>query len=256
MRIDGNPEQWRQAGEAMQQARQRAGYSLESVAARLHMPLHVLTALEAGDWSRLGAAVFVRGQVRSYARYLGLDAEPWLAATPVAAPALVSRAAPASQWERLFRQLGMKTVYAVMTLGLAIPVYIALTRPVVPETSGAVTVQAPAAREAVNASLAGLPVTRGAAAPQAAPAALVLEFSGESWVQFYAPDGRTLEKGLVAAGQTRQFKPGELGRAVVGNAASVRILHAGQVVDMAPWQRSNVARFEVSSDGKLVQQAQ
>ena len=60
-------------GEQLRQARQAAGLSLEEVAGRLHMPLQVVAALEEERWERLGAPVFVRGQLRSYARLLGVN---------------------------------------------------------------------------------------------------------------------------------------------------------------------------------------
>ena len=67
-------------GERLRLAREAAGLSVDDVAARLHMPARVVKSLEAEDWSRLGAPVFVRGQVRSYSRLLGLTTAPMMAA--------------------------------------------------------------------------------------------------------------------------------------------------------------------------------
>ena len=53
-------------GERLRAAREAAGLSVDDVALRLHMPARVVRSLESEDWSRLGAPVFVRGQVRSY----------------------------------------------------------------------------------------------------------------------------------------------------------------------------------------------
>ncbi len=248
-----NTENMIAAGQRLRDAREQSGLSLQAVASELHMQVRMLQAMEAGEWSRLGAPVFVRGQIRSYAKRLGLDPEPMLAAAelgPVQPMPLVSRE-HVSGWERFFNDLGMKTVYVVMTLGLAIPVYMALTRPPVPAGGLAEGVAAPGTprvapqREPVSASMASLPK---AAEPVAAPV-LTFDFQGESWVQFYSPDGSTLEKGLMKPGDRRQFASGELGRAVLGNASEVQVSHAGRPLDMSPWLRSNVARFTVSSDG-------
>ena len=105
-------------------------------------------------------------------------------------------------------------------------------------------------REPVAASMAAMPK------PVAIQGTLSFEFNGESWTQFYAPDGSTLEKGLMKAGERKDFAAGQLGRVVVGNASEVRLLRAGQPVDMGPWLRSNVARFAVSSDGSPVAPAE
>lgn len=47
------------------------------------MPARVVRSLENEDWSRLGAPVFVRGQVRSYSRLLGLTTAPLMDALTV-----------------------------------------------------------------------------------------------------------------------------------------------------------------------------
>ncbi len=84
------------------------------------------------------------------------------------------------------------------------------------------------------------------------PAGLVLRIRGDSWVEVTAPDGSSLEQGLLRAGQERSFRKGDVGRVVLGNAAAVEVQHGGSTVDLAPYQRANVARFAVSSEGSLV----
>src|SRR5690606_21078361 len=83
-------------------------------------------------------------------------------------------------------------------------------------------------------------------------AALTLDFTGDSWVDITAADGRTLEKALVRGGEKRSFQAGEVSRVVLGNASAVKVQQAGAAVDLAPYQRANVARFTVSSDGSVV----
>ena len=60
-------------GERLRDARVEAGLSVPEVASRLRMQIRVVEALEAGNWARLGAPVFVRGQLKSYARLLNVD---------------------------------------------------------------------------------------------------------------------------------------------------------------------------------------
>src|SRR3546814_16721452 len=86
--------------------------------------------------------------------------------------------------------------------------------------------------------------------PAAAPA-LSLRFSGESWVQVVAPDGRSIEEALLEAGDTRSYAAGEVGHLVLGNASAVELRISGDVQDLEPYMRANVARFTVSSDGSL-----
>ena len=72
------------AGERLRTAREAAGLSQADVATRLKMPLRVVKSLEEEDWGRLGAPVFVRGQLRSYSRLLGLRFDPVVEASGVA----------------------------------------------------------------------------------------------------------------------------------------------------------------------------
>jgi cytoskeleton protein RodZ len=92
---------------------------------------------------------------------------------------------------------------------------------------------------------------RGAPAQRQSAPTLSLAFEGESWVQVFAPDGSSLEKGLLDAGDRRTYDKGEVGRIVLGNTSAVRVLSAGEPVDLAPFSRANVARFTLSSDGSL-----
>lgn len=53
-------------------AREKERWTLEMAAQRLKLPVAVLDAIEREDWARLGAPIFVRSYVGSYARLLGL----------------------------------------------------------------------------------------------------------------------------------------------------------------------------------------
>ena len=53
-------------------AREAAGISVDEVADRLHLDRNVILSIEEGDFEVLGAPVFVKGHLRSYARLLGL----------------------------------------------------------------------------------------------------------------------------------------------------------------------------------------
>lgn len=65
-----------QIGNQLRQARESKGVSVVQVAREIRLDVRHLEALEAADFDRLPGAVFVRGYLRSYGRYLGLDPEP------------------------------------------------------------------------------------------------------------------------------------------------------------------------------------
>lgn len=276
---DSNPnpfENQKGCGQHLREARERAGLTLEEVAARLHMPVQVVRSLEQEDWQRLGAPVFVRGQLRSYARLLKVDLEPLLEAAPIAPvePVKLVSHTHTPRMRRVLESTARRAVYVVMTGVLAVPVWYA-TRShldgqppstasldeVPPETAPAAPsnpAAAPAASDARKAPVTTpyiasmAPVPRAEPAQPAAEPGLSLQFNGDSWVQVSAPDGSIVEKALIKAGEQRQYAAGQVARVVLGNASAVEVQQAGSIVDIKPFQRANVARFAVSSDGSVV----
>lgn len=255
-------------GARLRAAREAAGLSIDDVASRLRMPVRVVHSLETEDWARLGASVFVRGQVRSYSRLLGLTTAPLMDALTVGQvepTKLVSRThiSKAQWWAE---QIGRRLVYIVLTLSLVIPVWVA-TRQHLAGTAavdGVAALDAPAdsaapvvaekdrAPRTVVASMA--PVAAAVQQPAASIAAneIVLRASGKSWLEVIGQDGGALEKGMLSAGDERRYVAGEVKRITIGNASAVQMEERGRAVDVASHARANVVRFEVSSDGSLV----
>ena len=81
-------------GERLRKAREAAGLDVAEVARRLKMPVRVVQSLENEDWEGLDAPVFVRGQLRSYARLLGLEIDEALPAASSALPIEPARLEP------------------------------------------------------------------------------------------------------------------------------------------------------------------
>ncbi len=278
---DSNPnpfEQEKGCGPQLREAREAAGLSVDDVAGKLRMPAHVVRSLEQEDWQRLGAPVFVRGQLRSYARLLQVDLEPSLqqaSIAPIEPVKLVSHT-HTPRARRILESTARKAMYVVITGVFAVPVWYATrshldgkgpstvsldSMPVAARTGAPANPAAPPAapREQPAPYIASMtPVPRATPEAEAAPAVadagkhLSLSFSGDSWVQILAPDGSAVEKALIRAGEHRSYSPGQVGRIVLGNASAVEVQQGGSIVDVKPFQRANVARFAVSSDGSVV----
>ena len=251
-------------GQRLRTAREAAGLSIQDVASRLKMPVRVVESLEAEDWSRLGAPVFIRGQLRSYGRLLGLATSTVHAASGVepVRPVELKPRTYVPRMRIIAEQSARRLVYVVITAAIALPVWLATQPHLVPQdtVSGSLDVPVGAVGEpeasrgptALVASMAPVPQRT---APQAAPAvaapALEFELSDDSWVEISAPDGRVLEQTLLRAGEIRGFAAGEVGAVVLGNAGAVDVRANGETQDISPYLRANVARFTVSSDGSL-----
>jgi cytoskeleton protein RodZ len=260
-------------GDRLRRAREAAGLRQEDVALQLKMPLRVVKSLEEEDWSRLGAPVFVRGQLRSYSRLLGLGTSTTIEAArvgPVEPPALVTRNyIPRHQY--LFEQIARRAAYVAITAAIVGSVWMGTRSqggsPAIIESLEAPMMRGfgdagsrPAAeRTTMAASMApALPNAAQRATRATAPAAsegLSLRFHGDSWLQVLAPGGAVVEQALVQAGEQRSFASGAVGRVVLGNADAVRVERSGEAVDLSPYRRANVARFTVSSDGSLARAA-
>lgn len=245
-------------GQRLKQAREAAGLSLADVSARSRMPSRVLSVLEQGDWDALGAPVFVRGQVRSYARVLGITLDDQALPSPFTTsqiPSLVSRS-HVPRYRHVAENIGRRAVYIVLTVALVVPVWLAtrghfeaggpaiepLDLPAVGTVSGT---PGAAERTPMVASIASI----GGGADESVGA--VLQLTGDSWVQLFAADGSVIERGLLHAGDRRDLAAAGVVRAVVGNVAAVQLKRGDAIIDLAPYSQANVARFTLSSDGSL-----
>ncbi|QDW65689.1 helix-turn-helix domain-containing protein [Luteimonas granuli] len=256
----------RGCGQRLRAAREAAGLSLHDVASRLKMPVRVVESLEAEDWDRLGAPVFIRGQLRSYARLLGLATETVHMASGVAPvrPVELTPRTYVPRMRLIAEQSARRLVYVVITAAIALPVWLATRPHLAPQdmVSGSLDVPADIADDAVRQAPRGptplvasmAPVAQrqapAAAAPQQAPA-FELRTSGDSWIEITTPEGGILEQTLLRSGAVRAFAPGEVGGVVLGNAGAVEVRRDGVEQDISPYLRANVARFTVSSDGSL-----
>ena len=216
-------------GQRLKQAREAAGMSIDDVAARLHMPARIVRSLEAEDWSRLGAPVFVRGQVRSYSRLMGLVTAPMMEALdigPVEPSRLVSRThTPKAQWWA--EQIGRRLVYIVLTLFLVVPAWVA-TRQHLSNAGDAAPLDLPV--DAIGQAKPATPATPrtvvASMAPVAAPPAaandIVIRTRGESWITVTGVDARDVPYGVHTPDRPVTLARGdELGMFHLGSTAVV-----------------------------------
>ncbi len=253
--------------------------SVDDVATQLKLPTAVIEAMERDDHGMLGAAVFARGRLGSYARLVGVPTdvlEAQFAHAAVAPPALVSNAR-SSRVEHTLRRFARQGIYVVLTATIVLPVIWLATHDQLPRSPVALTALDrpvavaldPAARHASDANAAAgearnaAPVVasiapfggyRWASAQttgDVATAGLQLRFSGDSMVDIVGADGQVIEHGVVEAGSVRNYPAAAVARVTIRNAHSVLVLRNGEPYDMQAFQKANVTRFTVSSDGSF-----
>jgi cytoskeleton protein RodZ len=249
--------------------REKQRMSLEVVAQQLKLPVAILEAIEREDWARLGAPIFVRSYVGSYAKFLGLPAslaDEVVRGKPV--PALVQVGAPPAR--RSFDRSVMSLAYVAMTV-VILGSIVALTMyyqgahrrnaDVLPPDatatyagSEALPTPPPAQAAPVTASLAP-PIAEAAnanaAAATAASGEVLLRFRGDSWVDIVDRKGAHIERGLVPAGAERRYADGNLAEVTLGDATAVDVIAGGSAVDLTPYREAKVAHFTVSSEGRI-----
>ncbi|MER3546758.1 MAG: DUF4115 domain-containing protein [Rhodanobacteraceae bacterium] len=100
---------------------------------------------------------------------------------------------------------------------------------------------------------AASPSSPQAAAP--APAAssgghvLALNVRADSWVEVTDASGKTLQSGILHAGDQRTYRSAQPLNVTLGNADGVDVQSDGKPLSLAPYRHANVARFKVFDSG-------
>jgi len=268
-------------GITLKNTRLRKDMSIESVARQMRLPVAVIDAMEREAWQKLGAPIYVKSYLSSYLKLLELPESLATTLGSQRAEANLVTMAAVSNVQRTLHRSWRRIIYMVMTgvlVGsvamlalhlqsrspssetatvLAAPIDLAATAvadataapPAMDVDTTAIdlvpagTAQLPQP-ETIAASLSPLPATSN-------PADLVLYFRGESWVDIVDSSGRSIERGMVAIGAERRYAPGSVSRLTLGNASMIDVLQSGQSIDLGPYLSEDVARFGLSSDGRI-----
>ena len=234
----------------------------------------MLRAIEYGDAGDI-PSVYLRGYIRNYARFLGLDpsqlehhmdhvksSEPevrsvfevntkragsdrWLKASSyLAASALIATLA----WQFTHEAVRFSQGDSRLTSASAVSGQTAGT-----DQSQEMESSPPANRH-LNASIASMEMlnqvndsaTAQARSGDVLPLGshlLQVVTSADTWVEILDADGAHLEMDLVRAGESREYTANSPLRVLIGRASAVQLKMDGQEVDLAAHTRGNVARM-------------
>jgi cytoskeletal protein RodZ len=231
----------RALGEEFRAAREARGLSLSDVAEQIHIRSVYLQAIENEDWSAIGAPVYIRGFIRTYARFLGLDGESAVQRFNESAAGLAQPTAPpreailGGRTERRSpspsRRSPSPLLYAAGFLACVL-VGAVLYNLYALQSAGGVKAPMSAGPAATATAALGQvtpsPLPGASARPVATPAAaatarptktMTIRLSETSWLRVLV-DGQDVMEGLFPPGTVRTFH---------GNRALVRIGNAGGV---------------------------
>jgi len=233
-------------GARLRAAREKRGLTLLQAAERLHLDAGIVQALEAENFTALGADVYVRGHLRRYAEAVGespTQLQQLYADSPQVLRPDLTRI-PRGQPEKSSSWLLLPAVLLVVGFATAGLLWWLLTLP--GEKAHALPAEPPPGAAAADAAPATeQPAFPGPADTSAAPASaspagtstgtgpqarLDLNFSGASWVEIADVRGRRLLHGLIEAGSTRTVTGSAPLLVVLGNAPAVTLRVNGQAV--------------------------
>ena len=268
-------------GDLLRQVREQRKISLERAAEASRIRPQILAAIEADETGDI-PTVYLRGYVRTYARFLGLDpaeieermdsiqgVEPEVRTVfPEQAPRRGSE-----RWLKFSSYVAASALIATLTWQFTHEAVKWSQRDAPASTP---TVSAPPdatvspgqRNRHLNASIASVEVLSqraelggGTAADEAWAAIdgnrrdaaasgerlLEITTSADTWVEIFGRDDRQLEMDLVRAGTHREYADEGPFRVMVGRAAAVLVTLDGESVDLAPHTRDGVARLTLAA---------
>jgi len=242
-------------GERFRAAREARGLTLSDVAEHIRIRSVYLAAIEDENWSAIGAPVYIRGFLRTYARFLGLEPEevvaefnsqasappPPVPTAPGAPPRTSYLADEAPPVRTLSPLIWAASLVAVVLI--AIVVYNEATlrarqnggvlpsySPAADATPTGATGQNPSGSPSASVSPSPSPsMTASAgvmASASAPPANLEVRLSAPSWLRVTV-DGNVSMEGTFPAGTVRQFH-GKIAQLRIGNAGGVEVIVDGK----------------------------
>jgi cytoskeleton protein RodZ len=243
-------------GERFRAAREARGLTLSDVAEHIRIRSVYLAAIEDENWSAIGAPVYIRGFLRTYARFLGLEPEEVVAefnsqasAPPPPVPT-VPGAPPRTSYladeeppaRGLSPLIWVASLVAVVLIAVVVyneaMLHARQSATVLPSNSSTAVASAAAGGVAADASPTENPTSTNpspspASAGTLSPAPLAsgtanleVRLSAPSWLRVTV-DGNVSMEGTFPAGTDRQFR-GKIARLRIGNAGGVEIIIDGK----------------------------
>lgn len=229
-------------GERFRSAREARGLTLSEVSEQIRIRSVYLAAIEEENWGAIGAPVYARGFIRTYARFLGLDGEAAIASSAVLTSSVPSSGPPSEEELAIARGserrgstawlLWAAGGVALLLIGLVIYNFFIMA------TNASVVATPPSVAAAIAPSPSASPSAALSASttspqpgnsPSASPTASATPIPGAgqlqvavhatSWIRIEM-DGKIVLEGTFPAGTTR---------VLYGKKAVVRVGNAGGV---------------------------
>ncbi len=250
-------------GTALRSARESLGMDVDDAARKLCLSPRQLSALESDDFAALPSPAFTRGFIRNYARLLNLDPNPLLERYREIQPQQPEVAAISLQTEGIPIQIKegkswIPYLLASILIGvgggawmaymewserqavavekpLAAKPVVAATVPTLPQPVPEPTPMASVTEQSSTSAVVATPVSE--------KGRLAMTFTQQSWLRIIDRDGVEIFSKTEPAGSEDVAEGQPPFKVDIGNAAGVQLSYNGQLVDLTPHTKANVARL-------------
>jgi cytoskeleton protein RodZ len=216
----------RPLGERFRAAREARGASLSNVADQIRIRSVYVSAMEQENWDAIGAPVYIRGFLRTYARYLKLDPEEAVAAfnATLPEPPPLDRVEP--ERSPVSQRRGLLLIWTAGTVAVLLVAFVFYNELTLRSGRSAIAT-ATATSTPLLAASPSPPAPASSPTPGAGgPSSLALVFSAPSWLRVTV-DGNVSMEGTFPAGTSRTFH-GKNALVRIGNAGGVEIYVDGK----------------------------
>jgi len=239
-------------GQTLAAAREKAGLTVEQVAAATRIRRTLVMDIERDDFASSGGDFYARGHVRTIAQKVGIDPAPLLAefdaARPEAAPPRatdVFESETAARPERRGPNWSAAMAVAVaVVLVYGVVQVVTRDRPTPTEGISGDRRETAATSAPATTSASPTPTGDGSAVAQAprTKVTVVVRARDTSWVQATTASGEELFQGLLED-ETRTFTDRQRIKLVIGNAGAVTLTVNGTPIG-SPGRPGQVARVQ------------
>jgi len=239
-------------GQALAEAREARGLSVEDVAAATRIRGTLIRAIEVDDFSHCGGDFYTRGHIRSIAHVVGIDSEPLVALydqqhgspVPVAPtqPMDTDLSEPSSSRRPNWRAamvLVLVAVCAIAGVELALSSGGSNNTASPPSATSATPLPTPTR---ASTTPAPAPTDAVAAVPRDQVTVLVRVTGDTTWLSVKNAGGQALFEGLLHQGDAKQFVDRSALHLIIGNAPAVQLVVNSHEIGVPPAQ-GNVARL-------------
>ena len=227
-------------GAWLKQARLEKGVQPEQVCGHLGITRHRLQMLEADEYARLPAEVFVRGWIRRYCSMLGLPAAAVLASYEAQLALLLrEKQAGLLASQRLRRR---RTQRITIAASAALVATVVLGWQLASTTLGSAEVAASEAELQADGDITSRPVATmppellgesGSDEAESELSRLEVRFSSDSWVEVLDAEGNILVADLKNANEVLVLQGVPPFEVYVANAPAVQVRYRGELLELA-----------------------